>query len=108
MLERLGYEVRACTSSLEALEAFRADPVRWDIVVTDLTMPQMTGIHLAQKLRELRRHLPVVVCTGYSEQVTPDHVRSLGISGLLFKPLVLKDLSHEVRRALDEGRAFFN
>ena len=108
MLEHLGYEVRACTSSLEALEAFRSDPVRWDIVVTDLTMPQMTGIHLALKLRELRRHLPVVVCTGYSEQVTPDHVRSLGISGLLFKPLVLKDLSHEVRRALDEGRAFFN
>ncbi len=108
MLERLGYEARACTSPLEALEAFRADPLCWDIVVTDLTMPNMTGIHLAQKLREQRRHLPVVVCTGYSEQLTPAHVRSLGISGLLLKPLVLKDLSHEVRRALDECRAFFN
>ncbi len=108
MLERLGYEVRACTSSLEALEAFRADPERWDIVVTDLTMPKMTGLHLAQKLREQRRHLPVIVCTGYSEQMTAGLGRSLGISGLLLKPLVLKDLSHEVRRALDEGRAFFN
>jgi signal transduction histidine kinase/CheY-like chemotaxis protein/ABC-type amino acid transport substrate-binding protein len=108
MLERLGYEVRACTSSLEALEAFRVDPGRFDILVTDLTMPNMTGIRLARKLRELRHHLPVVVCTGYSEQMTPEHVRTLGFNGLLLKPLVLSDLSQEVRQALDGCRAFFN
>ncbi len=108
MLERLGYEVCACTDSLEALEAFRADPDRFDILVTDLTMPNMTGVRLARKLREIRHALPVVICTGYSDQLTPEHVRSLGISGLLFKPLVLSDLSQEVRRALDESRAFFN
>ncbi len=108
MLERLGYEVRACTSSLEALEAFRPEPDRFDILVTDLTMPDMTGIHLTQKLRALRPHLPVVVCTGYSEQMTPEHARSLGINGYLYKPLVLSALSLEVRAALDECRAFFN
>ncbi|MDJ0669013.1 MAG: response regulator [Desulfobacterales bacterium] len=108
MLERLGYEVCACTSSLEALEAFRPDPDRFDILVTDLTMPDMTGIHLAQKLRALRHHLPVVVCTGYSEQITPENARSLGINGYLYKPLVLSTLSLEVRAALDECRAFFN
>ncbi|MGD8241931.1 MAG: response regulator [Desulfobacterales bacterium] len=108
MLERLGYEVRACTSSIEALEAFHLDPGRFDILVTDLTMPDMTGIHLAQKLRALRHHLPVVVCTGYSEQMTPEYARSLGINGYLYKPLVLSALSLEVRAALDECRAFLN
>ena len=108
MLERLGYEVRACTSSLEALEIFRVDPDRWDLLVTDLTMPRMTGVRLAQKLRELRPSLPVIICTGYSEEMAPDHIRSLGINGLLLKPLVLGALSQEVRRALDEVRAFFN
>ncbi|MBL0713617.1 MAG: response regulator [Desulfosarcina sp.] len=108
MLERLGYEVRACTSSVEALEAFRADPERFDILVTDLTMPNMTGVHLARRLQGLRPSLPVVVCTGYSEQMSQDNARSLGINGYLHKPLVLSDLSLEVRRALDECRAFFN
>jgi CheY-like chemotaxis protein len=84
------------------------DPGRFDILVTDLTMPNMTGIRLARKLRELRHHLPVVVCTGYSEQMTPEHVRTLGFNGLLLKPLVLSDLSQEVRQALDGCRAFFN
>ncbi|MDJ0856119.1 MAG: response regulator [Desulfobacterales bacterium] len=108
MLERLGYEVRACTGSLEALEIFRSDPDSFDILVTDLTMPHMTGVRLARKLREIRHTLPVVICTGYSDQITPEHVQSLGINGLLHKPLVLSDLSQEVRRALDACRAFFN
>ncbi len=108
MLERLGYDVRACSGSLEALEIFRSDPDRFDILVTDLTMPNMTGMRLARELRDIRHTLPVVICTGYSDQITPEHLQSLGINGLLHKPLVLGDLSREVRRALDECRAFFN
>ena len=108
MLERLGYEVRACTGSLEALEVFRSDPDSFDILVTDLTMPNMTGVRLARKLREIRHTLPVVICTGYSDEMAPEHVQPLAINGLLHKPLVLSDLSREVRRALDECRAFFN
>ncbi len=108
MLERLGYDVRACSGSLEALEIFRSAPDSFDILVTDLTMPNMTGMRLARELRNIRHTLPVVICTGYSDQITPEHVQSLGINGLLHKPLVLGDLSREVRRALDECRAFFN
>ena len=78
--------------SLEALEAFRADPDRFDILVTDLTMPSMTGICLARKPREIRHTLPVVICTGYGDQLTPEQVKSIGINGVLFKPLVLSEL----------------
>jgi signal transduction histidine kinase/ActR/RegA family two-component response regulator len=105
MLERLGYEVHACTSPLEALETFRSAPERYDILVTDLTMPHLTGINLAGELRRLRRDLPVLICTGYSEAVGEQHARALGIDGFLPKPLLLQDLSREIRRALGNSCA---
>jgi signal transduction histidine kinase/CheY-like chemotaxis protein len=103
MLERLGYEVSACTSALEAMETFQSDPQRYDILVTDLTMPHLTGIKLAGELRRVRHDLPVVICTGYSEPIGEQHARALGIDGYLSKPLLLQDLSREIRRTLDRS-----
>ena len=101
MLEHLGYEVVTFSSSLEALNAFRAQPDLFDLVITDMTMPQMTGERLAQALIEIRPDLPVILCTGYSERIAEQTAGSLGIKAFLFKPLSAHDLSSKVREALD-------
>jgi signal transduction histidine kinase/ABC-type amino acid transport substrate-binding protein/ActR/RegA family two-component response regulator len=104
MLTRLGYQVTPRTSSLEALEAFRADPQRFDLVITDMTMPNMTGDSLAEAVRAIRPDIPVIVCTGYSERMTEEKARAMGIAGFLYKPLLLEQLSRTVREALEGAR----
>lgn len=101
MLERLGYRVSARSSSLEALEAFRAHPDRFDLVITDMTMPNMTGDILAQKLMAVRPSIPVVLCTGYSELITDAKVNSLGIRELIMKPVLIREMAFTIRRILD-------
>ncbi|MDT8285325.1 MAG: ATP-binding protein, partial [Thermovirgaceae bacterium] len=101
MLEKLGYRVSARSSSLEALEAFRAHPDRFDLVITDMTMPNMTGEILAQKLMAVRPSIPVVLCTGYSERVTDTKVKSLGIRELIMKPILIREMAFTLRRILD-------
>ena len=101
MLEKLGYRVSARSSSLEALEAFRAHPDRFDLVITDMTMPNMTGELLAQKLMAIRPSIPVVLCTGYSERVTDTKVKSLGIRELIMKPILIREMAFILRRILD-------
>lgn len=83
MLEGLGYAVSAKTDSLEALEEFRTDPHGYDLVVTDMTMPGMTGDRLAREMINIRSDIPVVLCTGYSESITPESVRAIGIRELI-------------------------
>jgi PAS domain S-box-containing protein len=100
MLERLGYSVATRTSSIEALELFRTNPNRFDLIITDIVMPNMSGDKLAQKILELRNDIPIVLCTGYSEKFTRQNASEMGIRSFLMKPLVMKDLADTVRQAL--------
>jgi CheY-like chemotaxis protein len=101
MLKQLGYEVVTRTSSFEALEAFRAQPHRFDLVVTDMAMPKMSGWDLAKNVMEIRKDIPIVLCTGFSEMVTREKARSIGIQELVTKPLDLQGLAETVRKVLD-------
>jgi PAS domain S-box-containing protein len=100
MLQRLGYTVSTRTSSIEALELFRTNPDRFDLVITDIVMPNMTGEKLAEKIMEIRSNIPVILCTGYSEKITRKHASNMGIQSFLMKPLVMHDLATTVRQAL--------
>ena len=103
MLERLGYQVTSRVSSLEALEAFRANPGRFDIVITDMAMPNMSGDKLSAELTEIRSDIPVLLCTGFSETMSEEKATSLGIKGFLLKPVVINDLAQKIREVLDEN-----
>lgn len=100
MLEGLGYHVTARTSSVEALEAFRAQPQKFDLVITDQTMPNMTGMDLAQALFRIRPDIPVILCTGFSELVTEERARDMGIRQFIMKPVVRSELAGIVRKVL--------
>jgi PAS domain S-box-containing protein len=100
MLEHLGYTVVVQTSSLDALELFSRDPNAFDLVITDQTMPYMTGEELAAAIRRQRPELPVILCTGFSHTMTRDKAAALGLRAFLFKPLVTRDLALAVRQAL--------
>jgi PAS domain S-box-containing protein len=102
MLEKLGYKVIARTSPLEALEAFRAQADKIDLVISDLTMPNMTGDVLAQELMRLRPDIPIIVCSGFSEQMNEQNARSMGIREFVMKPLVMRKLADTIRKVLDE------
>ncbi len=104
MLERLGYQVTGIANSLEALEVFTADPGAFDLVVTDMTMPMMTGDRLAAELMKMRPELPVLICTGFSHKITPEKAERIGVRGVIKKPVIKTKLSEMVRKALDERR----
>lgn len=101
ILERLGYEVTATTSSIEALEVFQAQPNKFDLVITDQTMPNMTGEELSKELMRIRPDIPIILCTGYSELITEDKAKSMGIREFVMKPLVARELAETVRKVLD-------
>ncbi len=101
MLERLGYEVTVRTASDEALAQFERDPGRFDAVVTDQTMPGLTGIELARRMLRLRPDLPIILCTGYSNQVDEAQAKAAGIRDFAMKPLAMKDLASLLHAALN-------
>ncbi len=108
MLQSLGYVVTAKTNSTEALELFNSQPDAFDLVITDMTMPGLTGKELASKLMETRCDIPVILCTGFSELINEKQAKDSGIRELLMKPYVRSNLAEAVRRALDadmRGRA---
>jgi len=104
MLERLGYQVDIRINGIEALEAFRnqSEEKRFDLVITDMTMPHLTGIELAKELLKLDRNLPILLCTGFSRKVDAEKAARIGIKGFLMKPVVFGELAGMVRKALDE------
>ena len=104
MLTRLGYQVEARTSPLEAIEAFRTNPGRYDAVITDMTMPQMNGLNLAKRLREIRPDLPVLLCTGFSDLASEEKARAAGIQEFLFKPLTMSDFARATRNLLEKPK----
>lgn len=97
-LKRLGYVVTGFTSSAKALEAFRSDPDRFDVVITDYTMPDLTGAALAKELLTIRADIPIILCTGYSERISGPEAKALGIQEYLRKPITRKALSKAIRR----------
>ncbi|ADW17275.1 histidine kinase [Desulfobulbus propionicus DSM 2032] len=101
MLERLGYKVTVRISSYDALEAFRNLADRIDLLIADLTMPQMTGLQLYREIKKIRPEVKVIICTGFSEQLDSRKSRAIGIEGFLHKPVVMADLARCVRTVLD-------
>jgi CheY-like chemotaxis protein len=101
MLERLGYRVTARYSSSEALKAFEMNPSAYDMVITDLSMPNMTGIQLARKMLALRPDLPIIICTGFSERFNQETANAMGVKGLLKKPVAKVDMANMIRKVLD-------
>ena len=104
MLGHLGYAVETRTSPIEALEAFRANPQKFDLVITDMTMPNMTGLKLAKKVNAISPGIPVILCTGFSDQANEHRAQALGIRAFLLKPIIMRDLAEAVRKALDGPR----
>ncbi len=101
MIERLGYKVTARTSSIEALEAFRVNYSRFDLVITDFTMPNMNGMELAKELFKLRPEIPIILCTGYSELINEEKAKANGIRAFVMKPVVLGEIANTIRMVLD-------
>jgi CheY-like chemotaxis protein len=101
VLQRLGYQVTSRTSSIEALEAFKANPDRFDLVITDMAMPNMAGDKLAVQLIKIRPDIPVLLCTGFSETLSEEKIQSIGVKGFLLKPIIMKDLAKKIRQVLD-------
>ncbi len=102
VLARLGYAVTRCTSSKEALALFSRDPSGFDLVITDQTMPDMTGIQLAAKLLAIRPRMPIILSTGFSYTATQESAKAAGIKGFAMKPLTKREIAKIVRKVLDE------
>ncbi len=102
MLERLGYKVETRASGTDALECFRQDPHRFDLLVTDMTMPGMRGDRLAEEFLAMRPEIPVILCTGYSRQISKKKAQEIGIRAFVMKPLTQHELANTVRKVLDE------
>jgi two-component system cell cycle sensor histidine kinase/response regulator CckA len=101
MLSRAGYQVETRASSIEALKLFEEDPNRFDLVITDMTMPHLTGDQLARKMIELRPDIPIILCTGYSELVDESRAEQIGIKAFVMKPLVASEITGAIRKVLD-------
>jgi PAS domain S-box-containing protein len=104
MLERLGYRVTVRKNSLEALDTFQNQPDQFDLVITDQTMPGMTGIDMARRMLQIRPGMPIILCTGYSSLISEDKVKSFGIKGFAMKPLAKKDIAVLIREVLAGGQ----
>ncbi|NIA31678.1 MAG: response regulator, partial [Actinobacteria bacterium] len=103
-LGSLGYHVVGETSSIKALEKFRTHPEQFDLIITDQTLPEMTGKEMAMTMLKIRPDLPVVLCTGYSDTVTKEEAKEIGIREFVLKPISLREMPKIVRRVLDESQ----
>ncbi|NLW34939.1 PAS domain-containing hybrid sensor histidine kinase/response regulator [Syntrophorhabdus aromaticivorans] len=101
-LTRLGYEVVATTSSIEALELFKKEPRRFHLVITDYTMPHMTGVDLVRELQKIRNDIPIILCTGHNDSISADKARRAGAKEFLLKPVSQQDTAAAIRRVLDK------
>ncbi len=101
MLERLGYKVTVRSSSMEALATFQNQPDQFDAVITDQTMPGLTGVELARKMLRIRPNIPIILCTGYSNLVNEEQAKVIGIKGFIMKPMTKKDIAQLLRAVLE-------
>ena len=103
VLAALGYDVVTRTSSEEALELFKSQPNSFDLVITDMTMPTMTGDKLAREMMNIRSDLPVILCTGFSARMSETTALDLGIRAYVTKPALIRQIAETIRKVLDEG-----
>jgi CheY-like chemotaxis protein len=103
MLEGLGYQVEAKTNSIEAIDEFSRNPNAYDLIITDMTMPGMTGDQLAKTVQAITPRQPIIICTGFSERLGTNMAKTLGIKGALMKPVTKSELAHTVRAVLDDN-----
>ncbi|ACN18019.1 putative sensorkinase/phosphatase protein (plasmid) [Desulforapulum autotrophicum HRM2] len=106
MLERLGYKVSAWSNSIEALETFNSNPDGYDLVISDMTMPNMTGDQLAKELMAIRPDIPIIICTGFSERINKEQAEANKVKGFLMKPVVKSEMAQMVRKVLDEAKVY--
>lgn len=104
MLSYLGYEVITRSNSIEVLDLFRSQPQRFDLVITDMTMPNLTGDKLASELMKIRPDIPIILYTGYNESITEEQARKIGIKKFSMKPFVMRDLAETTRKVLNEAK----
>ena len=103
MLSRLGYLVTTRTNSIEALTLFKRLPDKFDLIITDMTMPDMTGIQLTKEVRRIRPDIPIILCTGFSEQIDEQKAKSMGIDALAMKPIAKEQMSKIIRKVLGDA-----
>ena len=101
MLKRLGYTVTVKTSSMDTLEAFKAQPDNFDLIISDISMPGITGDKLAKELQTVRPNIPIILCTGHSERINDEKAKSIGVRALVMKPIVKSELAKTIRKVLD-------
>jgi CheY-like chemotaxis protein len=101
ILEKLGYTVTVRKNGLAALETFQNQPDRFDLVITDQTMPGMTGVELSRRMLQIRPDIPIILCTGYSSTAAENAAKSLGVKEFVFKPVSIRILARLIRKALD-------
>ena len=106
VLERLGYHVTCQNDSSEAADTFKQDPNQFDLVITDMTMPGLTGFQLSKEIKKHRPEIPIIICTGYSEQIDEEKCKAFGIEGFIMKPMVKKELATAIRKVLDGQMAY--
>jgi len=104
ILERLGYQVETTVNPIEALCLFQKKHDQFDLVITDMTMPQMTGVKLSEKLKEIRSDIPIIICTGHSTLIDEQKAKDFGVSALLMKPIDKRNFAIIVRKVLDEEK----
>jgi CheY-like chemotaxis protein len=101
VLERLGYKVVGLSSAAEALETFRNTPGAFDLIISDTTMPEMTGVDLCREILKIRSDIPIILCTGFSEIITKEKAIEMGIREFLMKPVLIKDMAKTIRKLMD-------
>jgi len=101
MLEHLGYKVEVRTSPIEALAAFKALSDKFDLIISDMTMPKMTGDELAKELMAIRPDIPIILCTGFSEHINEEKAKAIGIRKFVMKPFIMREMAEAIRQVLD-------
>ena len=101
MLERLGYKVKSASGSFEALAVFKESPDQFDLVLSDMTMPEMNGVQLSEAVKMIRQDIPFIICTGFSDMVDEKSFREKGLQGYITKPMMKKEIAETIRNVLD-------
>ncbi len=101
ILEHLGYKVTAVSDNKEALEIFYSHPENFDLIITDMTMPHLTGTEFSQKIIKVRPNIPIILCTGFSALINKEKAQEMGIKEYVMKPVLLADIAKIVRKVLD-------
>lgn len=105
MLQRLGYQVTAFTESIKAFNAFKDSPDAFDLIITDMTMPDLTGLQLAEKIRLINIKIPILICTGLVHQIDSDKMRALEPFAVLAKPIVGKEIAKAIIKIMDRSKS---